>query len=61
METVLQERSRLRGMVRLLAVLAILAAGYAGMQLAPIVHTATTSISSHSLLVDSCPPGNGHC
>jgi len=57
----LESRPRLSVFARMLVVSALLLAGYAGMQLAPIVHSATTSISSHSLLVDTCPTGSSHC
>lgn len=60
MEIVSQERSRLRGIVRMLAVLAILATGYAGMQLGSFAHS-TTSAAAHSQLAESCASGFAHC
>jgi len=54
-------RPRIKLIARLLVVPALLIAGYAGMQLASIAHATTGNISSHSQLVDTCPPGSGHC
>ncbi len=43
-----------------IAVAALLATGYAGMQLAPSIH-ATTSAASHSQMADYCPSATTHC
>jgi len=61
MKNTVHVRPRIKLLVRLLVVPALLLAGYAGMQLASIAHATTGNISSHSQLVDTCPPGSGHC
>lgn len=54
-------RPRVKLIARLLIVPALLLAGYAGMQLAPLIHTTTASAVQHGLIADSCLAGDGHC
>jgi hypothetical protein len=61
METTSQERSRMRKLIRLFAVLAILAACYGPAYFAPAIHATTSSATGHPQLVDTCYSGNGHC
>lgn len=53
-------RLRIKLIVRLLVVPALLLAGYAGMQLAPLVHLAASSANHTQLAVD-CPSNGLHC
>lgn len=53
-------KSLIRRIAGAIAVAALLAAGYAGMQLAPTIH-ATTSAVSHSQIAGSCVAGYEHC
>jgi len=55
-------RPRIKLIARLLVVPALLIAGYAGMQLAPLVHaTATSTASPHGLIAEECPSAYTHC
>lgn len=57
-------RQELRMIMRLLAVpalVAVLAAGCAGLQLSPSAHAATSSVAHHGQLAETCLAGNGHC
>lgn len=52
--------SRARRVLGAFAVVALLTAGYAGMQLAPTIH-ATVSAASHGQLAIGCPSSEAHC
>jgi hypothetical protein len=56
-----QSHPRAKWFARLLIVPALLLAGYAGMELAPLVHTTTSNAGLHTLLVDTCTSGYTHC
>lgn len=53
-------RPRVKLLARLLIVPALLIAGYAGMQLAPLVHSMASS-SQHGQLALDCPSSYTHC
>ncbi len=50
-----------RGVMYLLAVLTVLAAGIASAQLALALHTPASHSVSHSQLVSECPSSGAHC
>lgn len=54
-------RPHLKGLVSLVAVLAMLVAGYVGMQLAPTIHATASSVSQRTQLADMCPSAAYHC
>jgi hypothetical protein len=54
-------RLHLQGIVRLLAVLAVLTAGYAGMRLAPTLHATASHVVPHTQLAIECPSATAHC
>lgn len=54
-------RLHIQGIVRLLAVLAVLAAGYAGMRLVPTLHATASHAVPHTQLAIECPSGLTHC
>jgi hypothetical protein len=47
--------------VGLLAVPALLIAGYAGIQLAPMAHATTSGNAQHGQFVIECPSSGAHC
>jgi hypothetical protein len=51
----------LRGVIYLLAMLAVLAAGIASMQFAPALHATASHDVSHSQLALNCPSAYSHC
>jgi hypothetical protein len=51
----------LRGVIYLLAVLAVLAAGIASIQFALALHTPASYGVSHSRLASECPSSGAHC
>jgi hypothetical protein len=51
----------LRGVILLLAVLAILAAGIASVRFAPTLYAAASQGLSHSQLANECPSAYSHC
>ena len=53
--------SRLRQIVFILVILAVLAAAYAAFQLAPRVHSSPGAASLHELIVEQCPSLDTHC
>jgi hypothetical protein len=53
-------RPRIKLIARLFVVPALLLAGYAGMQLAPLVHLGASS-ANHSQLAIDCPSNGLHC
>jgi hypothetical protein len=59
--TSLIARPRVKLIARLLIVPALLLAGYAGMQVAPLVHSASSIASPHTFLADTCTSAFGHC
>jgi hypothetical protein len=61
MKTATHARPRMKMIVRLLVVPALLIAGYAGMQLGSFVHATAASALPYSQLADTCPTGSGHC
>lgn len=60
MKNTVHARPRIKLIARLLIVPALLLAGYAGMQLAPLVH-ATASSPQHGQLAWDCPSAYSHC
>ena len=57
-------RPMVRSIMRLLAVpalVAVLAAGYAGLQLGPSLHAATSSVTQHVQMAELCPSADTHC
>ena len=54
-------RPRVKLIARLLIVPALLLAGYAGTQLAPLVHATASSAASHPQFADTCTSSYGHC
>ncbi len=61
MKNTVHARPRIKLIARLLIVPALLLAGYAGMQLAPLVHATTGNAVQHNQLADQCPPAGAHC
>ncbi len=56
----MKKSPRTRKVLGAFAILALLAAGYAGMQLAPAIH-ATASTVSHGQQAIQCPSTTTHC
>jgi hypothetical protein len=54
-------RPRIKLIARLLIVPALLLAGYAGMQLAPLVHSSASVASPHGQIAEQCPSAYTHC
>lgn len=61
MNNTVHVRPRIKLIARLLVVPALLLAGYAGMQLAPLVHATSSNVAPHVQLADGCPPSGAHC
>jgi hypothetical protein len=51
----------LRGVICLLAVLAVLAAGIASVRFVPALHATASHAVSHSQLAETCTSAYGHC
>jgi len=51
----------LRGVMRRLALLAVLAAGIAGANCAPALHATASHAVSHTQLASECPSSMAHC
>ena len=51
----------MRGIVYLLAVLAILTVGIASMRFAPALHATASHAVSHTQLAETCTSSYGHC
>lgn len=56
-----ENRGTLKKIVRLLAVVAVLAAGYVGMQLAPSTHATVGGAAQHTQRADTCGSSATHC
>jgi|SwirhisoilCB2_FD_contig_31_28814987_length_612_multi_20_in_0_out_0_1 hypothetical protein len=61
MKTASHARPRVKLIARLLVVPALLIAGYAGMQLAPLVHSTAANAAPHVQMADVCPSSGARC
>lgn len=61
MKNATHARPRIKLIARLLIVPALLIAGYAGMQLVPLVHSTTANAAPHTQLADECPASGARC
>jgi hypothetical protein len=56
-----QSHPRAKWFARLLIVPALLLAGYAGMQLAPLVQSTASHVSQHTQQASECPTAGARC